>query len=128
MGTATAPDRQLSIGDEAMRRLANANAIRQRRREQRQRFVELGPPAALRAAVVIVSHPEGWARSWMVFSLLVAIPGIGHAKAYRAMNASHIPDSLVLGQMNERQRHDLCLWLEKRAAGWRGTTQEADRG
>lgn len=128
MGTATAPERQLSIGEEAMRRLASANAIRSRRREQRQRFVALGPPAALRAAVVIVSHPEEWARSWKVFSLLVAIPAIGPSKAYRAMNASHIPDSLVLGQMNARQRHDLCLWLEKRAAGWRRTAQEADRG
>lgn len=127
MGIATAP-RQMSIGEEARRRLSNANAIRSRRSEQRRRFVALGPPEALRAAVVIVSHPEEWARGWMVFSLLTAIPAIGHSKAYRAMNASHIPDSLALGQMNARQRHDLCLWLEKRAAGWRRTGEEADRG
>lgn len=125
MGTATAPSRPMSVGEEALRRLANANEIRSRRCAQRRRFVELGPPAALRGAVVIVSHPEEWARSWKVFGLLVAVPGIGHAKAYRALKASHIPDSLVLGQMNPRQRHDLCLWLEKRAAAWRG---EADRG
>jgi len=92
----------------------------ERRRAQRRRFCELGAVGALRAAAVIVSAPPEWARPWSIFSMLISIPGIGHDKAYQALGAAQIPASRVLGQLNERQRHDLCLWLEKRAASWRG--------
>lgn len=94
---------------------------RQRRTAQRRRFCELGPVRALRVGVVIVNAPPIWARSWSVFSMLISIPGIGHHKAYQALSGAQIPVNRALGQLNERQRHDLCLWLEKRAAGWRRT-------
>lgn len=106
---------------QARAQVARATAIRSRRADQRARFCELGAQRALRAAVVIASDPPPWAYGWKVFRLLIAIPGIGHYRAYRAMNACHIPDSRVVGALTDRQRHDLCLWLEKRAAAWRGT-------
>lgn len=112
-----APDRRA----QASAQIARATQIRARRAEQRRRFCELGAQRALRGAVVIASDPPAWARGWKVFSLLMAIPGIGHYRAYRAMNACHIPDNRVVGALDPRQRHDLCLWLEKRAAAWRGT-------
>lgn len=111
MGTATLTEAPGSI--------ERATEIRSRRAAQRRRFVELGAPAALRAAAVIVSNPDDWARSWKVYGLLAAIPATGPYRAYRAMQAAHIPDNLVIDELNTQQRHDLCLWLEKRAAGWR---------
>lgn len=94
---------------------------KERRKAQRRRFCELGPVRALRAGVVIVNAPPAWARSWSVFSMLISIPGIAHHKAYQALSTAQVPVNRALGQLNERQRHDLCLWLEKRAASWRRT-------
>lgn len=106
---------------QASRQVALATEIRHARADQRRRFCQLGAKGACRVAAAIVSHPAPWARGWKVMRLLIAIPGIGHYRAHRAMLACHITENRVIGALDDRQRHDLCLWLENRAAAWRGS-------
>lgn len=95
-------------------------AVRAERMAQRRRFAELGHGPSLRAAVVMVSAPPPWATTWSVFGMLAALPDVGHHVAFDAMLACRLPNSRDLGGLDPRERRELCLWLEARAAGHHG--------
>lgn len=96
--------------------LDRANAVRRERASWKLHVRNRPRPDALRMAVILVHYPPPWAMTWRAHDLLTALPRVGERNATRALMVCDIRDTRVLGSLTDRQRKELCLWLELRAS------------
>jgi len=101
--------------DQRHQALELANEIRYRRAEMKRNMRHLGAHLAAFAAVHIVASPPRWAETMKLRNLLVALPGVGDARADRVLVQLQVSPRKTLAGLSPRQRGAVAQWLSDRA-------------
>jgi hypothetical protein len=100
------------LREQRMRALSHANQIRTARATLKAEL------AAGRARIEdVLTSPPAFAATAKVSDFLLAVPGLGPARAVRALTRCQIPHGKTAGTLSERQRVVLIALLRTEMAG-----------
>ena len=94
--------------EQRLRALANANKVRSAR-ARLKRDLAAGQVELAR----ILADPPPYAQSARVRDLLVCVPGIGPARASRALSHCRIAEAKTIAGLSDRQRAELIDLLQR---------------